>query len=113
MHIITMPSCSRLATANFIQVGRPLSFGCSFPEYERTYEFGISPLVSRTRGDASCRLSQFFAVLFIVCSTAFSPMLCAAPGKVFNIRDHGATGRKDQDARPAIQKAIDACAAAG
>ncbi len=32
---------------------------------------------------------------------------------VFNIKDFGATGVKRQDARPAIQKAIDACAAAG
>ncbi len=32
---------------------------------------------------------------------------------VFNIKDYGATGVKTQDARPAIQKAIDTCAAAG
>ena len=32
---------------------------------------------------------------------------------VFNVKDYGATGVKSQDARPAIQKAIDACAAAG
>jgi hypothetical protein len=32
---------------------------------------------------------------------------------VFNVRDYGATGRKSDDARPAIQSAIDACAAAG
>jgi polygalacturonase len=31
----------------------------------------------------------------------------------FNVRDFGATGQKSQDARPALQKAIDACAAAG
>jgi hypothetical protein len=36
-----------------------------------------------------------------------------AHAAVFNVRDHGATGRKDDDARPAIQKAIDACAAQG
>ena len=35
------------------------------------------------------------------------------PSAVFNIRDFGATGLKADDARPAIQKAIDACAAAG
>ncbi len=39
----------------------------------------------------------------------FSASISAA---VFNVRDHGATGRKADDARPAIQKAIDACAAA-
>jgi len=32
---------------------------------------------------------------------------------VFNILDYGATGRKDDDARPALQSAIDLCAAAG
>jgi hypothetical protein len=32
---------------------------------------------------------------------------------VFNILDYGATGHKDDDARPAIQSAIDLCAAAG
>lgn len=36
-----------------------------------------------------------------------------ARGAVFNVRDYGATGRKSDDARPAIQQAIDACAAAG
>lgn len=37
-----------------------------------------------------------------------------ATGKtVFNVKDYGATGRKADDARSAIQKAIDACAAAG
>ena len=32
---------------------------------------------------------------------------------IFNVKDYGATGKKSDDARPAIQKAIDACAAAG
>ncbi len=32
---------------------------------------------------------------------------------IFNVKDYGATGSKADDARPAIQKAIDACAAAG
>jgi hypothetical protein len=48
-------------------------------------------------------------------------LLAPAPGwagsvaglAVFNVKDYGATGRKDQDARPAIQQALDACAAAG
>jgi hypothetical protein len=33
--------------------------------------------------------------------------------RVFNVRDLGATGRKEDDARVAIQKTIDACATAG
>ncbi len=44
----------------------------------------------------------------------------AAPGdsarlgaRVFNVRDFGATGRKADNAQAAIQKALDACAAAG
>jgi polygalacturonase len=32
---------------------------------------------------------------------------------VFNVRDFGATGKKADDALPAIQKAIETCAAAG
>jgi len=45
------------------------------------------------------------------------PAACAsAPGADrtrFDVRDHGASGRRGDDARPAIQRAIDACAAAG
>lgn len=37
----------------------------------------------------------------------------SGPGQVFNVRDYGATGEKAQNARQAIQKAIEACAAAG
>jgi polygalacturonase len=35
------------------------------------------------------------------------------PGLVFNVKDFGATGLKDDLAQEAIQKAVDACAAAG
>jgi hypothetical protein len=42
---------------------------------------------------------------------------CAAPaarqGALFDVREFGASGRAADDARPAIQRAIDACAAAG
>ena len=31
----------------------------------------------------------------------------------FDVRAYGATGKRDDDARPAIQQALDACAAAG
>ncbi|HEV2392966.1 MAG TPA: glycosyl hydrolase family 28 protein [Verrucomicrobiae bacterium] len=37
----------------------------------------------------------------------------AGPARTFNVRDYGATGRKEDNARPSVQKAIDACAAAG
>jgi glycosyl hydrolase family 28/pectate lyase-like protein len=33
--------------------------------------------------------------------------------RVFNVRDYGASGRKNDDARPALQKAIDACGRSG
>ncbi|HTD64914.1 MAG TPA: glycosyl hydrolase family 28 protein, partial [Candidatus Limnocylindria bacterium] len=36
-----------------------------------------------------------------------------ADAAVFNVKDYGATGQKADDARPAIQKTIEACAAAG
>ncbi len=40
-----------------------------------------------------------------------SPM--AAAQRVFDVREYGASGRKSDDARPAIQKAIDACGKVG
>ena len=45
--------------------------------------------------------------VMIVCVTA----LTAQP--VFNVKDYGATGRKQDNARPALQVAIDACGRAG
>src|SRR4051812_25231524 len=47
-----------------------------------------------------------------ILALAFSALFQAAPAAVFNVKDYGATGLKEQDARPAIQKAIDACASA-
>src|SRR3974390_1882542 len=40
-------------------------------------------------------------------------VLAASAQPVFNSKDYGATGRKQDDARPALQKAIDACGKAG
>jgi len=47
--------------------------------------------------------------------TSLSVPVLGAEGKaaVFNVRDYGATGNKADDARKAIQKAIDACAKGG
>lgn len=42
----------------------------------------------------------------------FLLQLTSGAAAVFNVRDYGATGKKSDDARPAIQKAIEACAAA-
>src|SRR5580698_7709799 len=42
---------------------------------------------------------------------AVTTLLSATP--VFNVKDYGATGRKSDDARPALQQTIDACGKAG
>jgi polygalacturonase len=51
--------------------------------------------------------------ILLACATAFSAANHAAAQRVFDVRDYGATGLKSDDARPAIQKAIDACGKAG
>ncbi len=57
----------------------------------------------------SSRTPAAFAV-----TLALALLTHAAPAqRVFNVRDYGATGNKSDDARPAIQKAIDACGQAG
>ena len=53
--------------------------------------------------------SIFCSVLLL----AFGSCLLSAPAPIFNVKSFGATGNKTNDARPTIQKAIDACAAAG
>ena len=61
--------------------------------------------------------STLTLVLVLVAATtagAAAPPQGSAPGLcVFNVRDFGATGRKADNARSAIQKAVDACGAAG
>jgi polygalacturonase len=39
--------------------------------------------------------------------------LTASAQRIFDVKDFGATGRKSDDARPALQRAIDACGKAG
>ena len=49
------------------------------------------------------------AVIFVM-----APVCLAQAGPaLFNVKEYGASGRKADDARPAIQRAIDACGAAG
>jgi hypothetical protein len=47
----------------------------------------------------------------ILCAACAAPT--ASSPAVFDVRAFGASGRRDDDARPALQAAIDACAAAG
>jgi len=53
------------------------------------------------------------ALLVALLMATVSPSHGATPEAVFNVKDNGATGRKSDDARPAIQKALDAAGAAG
>jgi polygalacturonase len=62
------------------------------------------------------RLNMVLFVFWAVVAVAGRPVPAGggqAGARVFNIRDFGATGIKADNARPAVQKAIDACAAAG
>src|SRR2546423_7655031 len=54
----------------------------------------------------AARLPRSIVVVLLAC-------VSAAAGAVFDVKQYGATGRKTDDARPAIQSAIDACAARG
>jgi polygalacturonase len=55
------------------------------------------------------RLSVLFA-----CAAAMAvASQTAAAQRVFDVKDYGATGRKSDNARPALQSAIDACGKAG
>lgn len=62
--------------------------------------------------------NRYFAIAALTC-LAVQVLLSAAflraqtSGGVFNVRDYGATGNKEQVATQALQKAIDACAKAG
>jgi len=58
-------------------------------------------------------LLRLLSLAFCVAVLGVSPRLHAAGATVFNVRDYGATGQQADDARPSIQRAIDACAAAG
>jgi hypothetical protein len=49
----------------------------------------------------------------LVCLFLYGMGSAFAAEAIFNVKDYGASGRKSDDARAAIQKAIDACGAAG
>jgi len=56
---------------------------------------------------------RFFQYLVPVVMALCASLQAQAEKGIFNVRDFGATGKKADDAQPAIQKAIDSCAAAG
>jgi len=51
------------------------------------------------------------AIWTIAASAVLAGSVAAQP--VFSVKDYGATGRKQDDARPALQQALDACGKAG
>lgn len=55
------------------------------------------------------RLGLLLPCVLVICH--LSP--AAAAQRVFDVKEYGATGIKSDDARPALQKAIDACGKAG
>ncbi len=58
-------------------------------------------------------LPALLCLAFGLAAAGSQTALPASGPLVFNVRDFGATGVKTQNARPALQKAVDACAAAG
>ena len=54
-----------------------------------------------------------FAFSILILASIGTSLSAATLDSKFNVRDFGATGTKADNARPAIQKAVDACAAAG
>ena len=53
------------------------------------------------------------AIIVLLTSASMSVLHAASGPAVFNVKDYGATGRKEDSAQPAIQKTVDACAKAG
>jgi hypothetical protein len=58
-------------------------------------------------------LPMSIALFFSLASKAATANIPSTGRRIFNVRDYGASGRKTDNAQAAIQKAIDACAAAG
>ena len=61
------------------------------------------------------KLAKLVLCLTILISSAMAAAAAdpASGLRIFNVKDYGATGRKADNAQAAIQKAVDACAAAG
>jgi hypothetical protein len=59
------------------------------------------------------RVLKTVAILALTLPVAASGVAQGPPAPVFNVRDYGASGRKADNVRMAIQRAVDACATAG
>jgi polygalacturonase len=59
------------------------------------------------------RRATIIGILFLGLATASCALLGTTREARFDVRQFGASGQRADDARPAIQRAIDACAAAG
>jgi len=55
--------------------------------------------------------NRFMKIWIVLAFTALAGSAAAQP--VFNVKDYGATGRMQDNARPALQQAIDVCGKAG
>ena len=76
---------------------------------QETLALPTAPAQTRLMSIIPCR--NFFSRCLALACAALA--VSAASAAVFNVQDFGATGRKADDARAAIQKTIEACAAAG
>src|SRR2546430_15480970 len=59
------------------------------------------------------RLLRRIVPLGVTLFMSVGAVVSQAKADIFNVKDYGATGKKADNARTAIQKAIDACAKAG
>ena len=102
---------------NLMITSRPVAHGakgCGAPDKSG------SKLWNRPRPSAQTWLMQraplwkFFILNHCVVLACVSGLgLGCAQAAIFNVKDYGASGKKSEDARPAIQKTIEACAAGG
>ena len=86
------------------------------PSPSRFVERLNAALLIRSRLLESARSGRWFGRLLALAALLILPTVdsnAAEEIRLFNIRAHGATGQRQDDARPAIQRAIDACAATG
>ncbi len=67
----------------------------------------------RSRSYLAALITMALAFALAPVRAGVEPFVAAAGPAVFNVKDFGASGKKADSARAAIQKAVDACAASG